>query len=219
MKEVAPGVAPSSRKAKGRKPSTKSASTRKVILDNAASLFSERGYKLTTLSDIADQMGIHLTGLYSYYDNKEQLAFDIIAHSAVFIREALDAAFAALPAHSSALARIETAIDTYLQCVLGPEHLMRAAARITSQISPETRDQGLMGIRENNQMWQRLIEEAIAEGSIRTDLDVKLMRMTLLGAMNWTIEWFKPNVGPTGPLAKTIKTMFLDGIKKRADHV
>jgi AcrR family transcriptional regulator len=118
----------SSRKARGRKASTKSALTRKVILDGAAELFAERGYKLTTLNDIAEKIGVHLTGLYYYYDNKEQLASDVIASSAVTIREALDAAIAELPEGATALAKIEVAVDVYLECVLGPAHLMRAAA-------------------------------------------------------------------------------------------
>ncbi len=205
----------SSRKARGRKASTKSALTRKVILDGAAELFAERGYKLTTLNDIAEKIGVHLTGLYYYYDNKEQLASDVIASSAVTIREALDAAIAELPEGATALAKIEVAVDVYLECVLGPAHLMRAAARITSQISPEMRSQALTGIRENNQLWFGLIDAAIAEGTIRPDLDPKLMQMTMLGAMNWTIEWFDPSLGPTAPLATTLKTMFLDGIKLR----
>ena len=75
MKDPAPDR--SSRKARGRKESSKSALTRKGIVDGAAALFAERGYKLTTLNDIAETIGVHLTGLYYHYDNKEELAADI----------------------------------------------------------------------------------------------------------------------------------------------
>ena len=41
--------------------------------DAAAAIFAEKGYSLTKLSDIAQSAGIHLTGLYYYYDNREKI--------------------------------------------------------------------------------------------------------------------------------------------------
>jgi AcrR family transcriptional regulator len=201
-----------SRKAKGRKPSQKFAVTKKTIIDGAAALFAERGYGLTTLSGIAERIGIHVTGIYYYYDNKEQLAFDVISQSAEHIQSVMKAAFRSLRTRASALSRIETGIDVYLYCVLGPENLMRAAARITSQISPETRNQALERMRDQNRLWYQLIKDAIAEESIRSDLDPKLVQMILLGSMNWTVEWFDPKVGPIEPLARSLKAAFLEGL-------
>jgi len=201
-----------SRKAQGRRPSRKSAATRQTILDAAASLFAERGYGLTTLNDIAESVGIHLTGLYYYHDSKEQLASDIIASNSDHIGAALQEAIASLPVTAGPLARISQAIDTYLDCIHAPENLARAAARITSQISSETRDKALEGTRENNGIWRALIEAAMAEGSIRSDLDPTMIQMALLGSMNWTVEWFDSERGSPAPFARVIKAAFLEGL-------
>jgi AcrR family transcriptional regulator len=210
------------RKAHGRKPSQKFAVTNKTIIDGAAALFAERGYGLTTLGNIAEKIGIHVTGIYYYYDNKEQLAFDVISQSAEQLQESVKAAFGRLPAGASALDRIKIAIDAYLECVLGPAHLMRAAARITSQISPDIRYQALERMRNQNHLWYLLIKDAIAEGDVRSDLDPKFMQMILLGSMNWTIEWFDPTLGPTEPLARTLKATILEGLvpqpRRRTSH-
>ena len=201
-----------SAKARGRKPSQKSVATRQLILDGAAALFAERGYGLTTLADIAESIGIHLTGLYYYYDNKEQLACDIIASNAENIRSALEEAIDLLPKNAGALSRLSVAIDTYLNCIHEPANLARAAAKITSQLSEDARGPALEGTRENNSLWLELIEQAIAEGTIRSDVDPKMIQMSLLGSMNWSVEWFDSNKGPTAPLAKTIKAAFLEGL-------
>lgn len=183
-----------------------------MIIDGAAALFAERGYGLTTLGDIAERVGVHLTGLYYYYDNKEQLAADIIASNAAHIRSALEEATSSLPRNAGSLARLSVAIDTYLACIHESEDLARAAAKVTSQISPKVRNQALEGTRENNRIWLELIEAAMDEGSMPAELDAKMIQMTLLGSMNWTVEWFDPAKGPIAPLARTIKSVFLEGL-------
>jgi hypothetical protein len=39
--------------------------------------------------------------------------------------------------------------------------------------------------------WKALIARAMSAGVIRTDLDPSVVRMLILGAMNWGPEWFK----------------------------
>lgn len=201
-----------SRKAYGRKASQKSADTRKLILNCAADLFSERGYGLTKLTDIAEKAAIHLTALYYYYDNKEQLAFDVVLNSGQKSRRALEQAVEALPAHTTARRRIEVAIEIYLNSILGPDEFMRASTRIVSQISRDARDGALSETRNMNHFWEQLIQEAISEGAIRTDLDPKMIRMMLLGSMNWTVEWFRPELGSPAPYIKTLQAAIFEGI-------
>ena len=43
------------------------------IIDNAITLFSEKGYYGTTLDDIAKSVNIKKASLYYHYDNKEEI--------------------------------------------------------------------------------------------------------------------------------------------------
>lgn len=200
-----------SRRASGRKATRKSETTRQQILDAAAALFAERGYSLTRLSDIAERAGMHLTGLYYYYDNKEELVSDIIcfspARAAIALREALDA----MPPTASKRSRLETAFTVYLSYILKDDDYVRADHRIAAQISPEVRERALGISREINAIWRALLEEAAEAGELRTDIDMTMLRMLMLGSMNWAVEWFRAEVSPPTRLADAMKVLFFEG--------
>lgn len=204
-----------SRKALGRKATLKSEATRKQILDAAATIFAEKGYSLTRLSDIAQASGIHLTGLYYYYDNKEELVSDIICHAPSRAANGLKEALSALPADVGHRRRIEVAIEVYVKYILATDDYARADHRVASQISPEVRQRALSIAREINDIWRQLLDDAAKAGEIRSDLDMTMLRMLMLGSMNWTIEWFRPEQGPPTKLIEVMKALFFDGAVPR----
>lgn len=215
MSDIDPQPIPDhvSRKASGRKATRKSETTRQQILDAAATLFAERGYSLTRLSDIAQLAGIHLTGLYYYYDNKEELVSDIISHGPARAAAALKTALDALPADTSKRARLETAFTVYLIHILKDDDYVRADHRIASQISPEVRARAIAISRDINAIWRTLLEDAAAAGELRTDVDMTMLRMLMLGSMNWAVEWFRPDISPPERLADAMKVLFFEGAK------
>ena len=48
------------------------------IVDAAAKIFREKGYKEATLEDIADEVGILKGSLYYYIDKKEDLLYAVV---------------------------------------------------------------------------------------------------------------------------------------------
>jgi TetR/AcrR family transcriptional regulator, cholesterol catabolism regulator len=200
-----------SRKASGRKPTQKSMATRQKILDAAAAIFAKNGYSLTLLSDIAERAGIHLTALYYYYDSKEALVADIISfvptRAAIALQEALDA----LPESLSYRERIEAAFTVYLEAILKDDDYVRADHRIAAQVSPKLRKRALSVSRQINAIWGKLLEEAVAAGEVRADIDMTLLRMLMIGSMNWSVEWFRPDISPPSRLAQAMQTLFFEG--------
>ena len=51
---------------------------RRKIREAAARLFAEKGFENTTTRDIAGAAGINNAALYYYFDNKEQLLYQIL---------------------------------------------------------------------------------------------------------------------------------------------
>jgi AcrR family transcriptional regulator len=204
-----------SRKASGRKPTKKSIATRQKILDASAAIFAEKGYSLTLLNDIAESAGIHLTALYYYYDSKEALVADIISfvpsRTLVVLKEALDA----LPPATTYRERIETAFTVYLGSILKDDDYVRADHRIASQMPPKIRSRAISITRQINTIWRKLLEEAVAAGEIRSDIDITMLRMLMLGSMNWTVEWFRTDASPPHLLAEAMKTLFFEGAAAR----
>src|SRR5690349_11036989 len=59
-------------------PEQSSASRRDELLSIAAGLFAEKGFKNTTVRDIADAAGILSGSLYHHFDSKESMVDEIL---------------------------------------------------------------------------------------------------------------------------------------------
>ena len=50
------------------------------------------------------------------------------------------------------------------------------------------------GIRHDyGRLWDMILREAQQDGAIRSDIKIVPLRQVMLGALNWTVEWFDPN--------------------------
>ncbi len=46
-------------------------------------------------------------------------------------------------------------------------------------------------------MFTKIVEEGVKSGIFRANIDIRLSVFTILGALNWTPEWYSP-AGPAG---------------------
>jgi hypothetical protein len=60
--------------------------------------------------------------------------------------------------------------------------------------------------------WRDLLEGGQAAGEIRADADLSVLRMLLLGALNWALEWYDPEGRPIAAIADEVQRMLFDGI-------
>jgi AcrR family transcriptional regulator len=58
----------------GQKPGT----TRAAILDKAADLFSDRGYAETSMSDLAEGLGLSKAAIYHHFESKESILKNLV---------------------------------------------------------------------------------------------------------------------------------------------
>jgi TetR/AcrR family transcriptional regulator, transcriptional repressor for nem operon len=73
---------------------TKGDRTRQRILEQAASLFNDRGYHAVTVGDLMTSTGLQKGGIYNHFDSREDLVLAAYDHNADVLRsmlaEALD---------------------------------------------------------------------------------------------------------------------------------
>ena len=73
------------------------------LLHHAAQLFAERGFQGTSMLELASAAGVSKALLYHYYENKEQLLYDILLAHFERIEAAVEEADdEALPPHRRA---------------------------------------------------------------------------------------------------------------------
>jgi TetR/AcrR family transcriptional regulator, cholesterol catabolism regulator len=186
--------------------------SRQRILDNAARLFRANGYAATSLGDIAAASGMRTASLYYHFASKEALVAAMLQISAERTSAAAAAAVAALPVNAPFAARLAAAIAAHLEQLLGHADYTSADLRIINQV-PESVRRAVLPIRQDYaRWWQSLLEEGRRTGAVRPDCDLKLVRMLLLGALNWASEWYKPDRGPVAPIARECARLVVEGI-------
>jgi AcrR family transcriptional regulator len=163
---------------------------RRDAIEDAARIFARRGYDQTSMQQLAEGLGIAAGSLYHYFGGKEHLLIAIC-----------DELMDPLLAEAQALERAELASG---------EHL-RALVRLWVAHVVEHRDHMLVfqqerhviesgaqwkGVRTDRKRFERLVEDVLArleaDGRARYD-DRRLAISALLGMVNHTAQWYRPN--------------------------
>ncbi|MFL5381660.1 MAG: TetR/AcrR family transcriptional regulator [Longimicrobiaceae bacterium] len=155
----------------------------------AGQLFRQKGFDAATVREIAAAAGMLPGSLHYRYASKEELLLALMERgitSAVAavrlaiadVRDPLDRVRAALRAHLHLLVRDDEAIYVLLyegRSLSGParEHMVRLRDRYDA-------------------LWDGLLHAAAGTGRIRPEVDLRLVRLFLLGGVNWAAQWFSP---------------------------
>ena len=171
---------------------TKSERTRSRILDAAAHVLSVKGYAGTRLTDVAEYAELQAPAIYYYFPSREDLIEEVmycgISDMRRFLQEALDA----LPADTSPMDRIMAAVDCHLRHELELSDYARASIRNSGQVPERLRTRQKKEEAAYDRMWRGLVNNAVADGQIRDDLNGPLAQALVLGAINWAAEWWDP---------------------------
>jgi hypothetical protein len=122
---------------------------------------------------------------------------------------------AGLAESASALDRLRAAIEGHVLMVLEIGDYTSANIRIFGQVPDDVRARHLGDQRAYGGVWRALLEDARAGGEIRSDLDLGVIRMLILGALNWTAEWYRPGPQTATEVAREATAMICDGLGVR----
>lgn len=182
------------------------------ILDEAARLFLARGYAETTLRDIADAAGVKAGSIYYHFDSKEELLAEILDQGIERITRTLDEALDT--ADPDPATRLRVAIGAHLSALFQHGPYTAAHVGVFGGAPEEVRRAGIPARDAYEERWAKLLDAAVAD----PDIDLHVVRVALLGMMNSTLDWYRPN-GPRGldQVADTIADTVLVGLLTETD--
>lgn len=193
---------------------SKSDVTRARILDAAATEFRDQGYAGARLADIAARIGMKAGSLYYHFESREALVEAVMERGISRTQAALEQRLAALPAGTDHLTRLEAAIETHLVLLLEQGDSASASIKLIWQVPGDVRERAVERQRAYGELWRRLLADARKAGAIRADVDLSIVRMAILGALNWALDWYKPQRGSPKRIARDISAMILNGLAK-----
>lgn len=191
---------------------TKGDSSRLHILDAAAKLFSQKGYSAVSLRAIAAETGLQAGSIYHHFESKEQIVEEILNIGTERLLGGVRDAVEKLSNNTDHATRIKHAITGHLKALHAHNDYTSANVRIFGQLPDSVRQTNMPARRAYEDYWRNLLKAAHKEGAIRKDANLKATRLFLIGALNSTLEWFKPEVGSIDTLAKNYADILLKGL-------
>jgi AcrR family transcriptional regulator len=164
---------------------------RQQILDAAAKVLARRGYAGTQLSEIAQQAQTQPGSLYYHFESREELIEEVLRQGVTLSFARARAVVDSLPAGTSALDRLAAALRAHLKFQLVESDYGRAAVRSMGQYPQDMWSRVNAKFRAYGKFFDGLIAAAMKAGELDPGVNRSALRMLILGAANWTPEWYR----------------------------
>jgi len=167
---------------------TKPSVRRKELVSVAARLFKKNSFDRTTVRLLASATGLKSGSLFHHFKDKEEILFAVIEDG---LQRSLETIQQELKNNTGAEERLFAIIYGHLRTLHGQEKDAHTVS-ITEwkSLSKEAKKQ-LIKIRDEYEAhWQQVINEAVEAKLLYGD--PHLIRLFILGSLNWTIQWFQP---------------------------
>jgi TetR/AcrR family transcriptional regulator, cholesterol catabolism regulator len=165
------------------------------VIRLAAELFAEKGFRATTVREIADAAGILSGSLYHHFDSKESIGDEILSG---FLNDIL-------ADYRSAVGTSADPAEVLEQIVRSSSHTL---ARHHAALAMLQNDWNYFSshprfgylrrdLREIERIWTTQLERGKEAGAFRADLDVRLtyrlLRDMLWLPASWRVSGYKPD--------------------------
>ncbi|MCW8843184.1 MAG: TetR/AcrR family transcriptional regulator [Rhodobacteraceae bacterium] len=199
----------------------KAAKTRADILLAAARVLRDNGYKATTLRQIAVEADMQAGSVYYHFKSKEAIVDEVLNAGLSDLLSGVRATVEEFHEPYDHHARIAAAIWTHMHFLFQASEFTSANIRSYGMLPYQFREKHGKIRHEYGRLWDRILREAQNDNAIRSDIKIVPLRQVMLGALNWTVEWFDPNrAGMEGNLSlpeftEMLIKLLLEGICDR----
>lgn len=178
-----------------------------LILHAAARLFSEQGYDRTSIRDIAGEVGLLPGSVYHHFASKEALYLAVHREGFKRVQERAKAAAAAGRDPWDSLRR---ACEVHVSGMVGDSPI----DRITGRSLAFTGHQNLLAMtRDDREAFEKVYRDLIDALPLAPDADRTLLRLVLLGALNWVFIWYREGRRSPAAIAEGIVDIVRRGVQ------
>jgi AcrR family transcriptional regulator len=184
-----------------------------AIMEAGSEVFRRLGYGQATLEDVAREVGINRATLYYYVADKEELLIAILDEPIHRMTTDLRAIVAL---SESPTDRLRKGILQHMRALEDnyPELFVFLAENLHLLTVGSDRDIQA-NAHEYGEVLTALIEEGIATGDFRTDLDPRLVMLGIIGMLNWSHRWYTPDGKQTlTEIGEEYAALILDGLRR-----
>jgi AcrR family transcriptional regulator len=188
--------------------------TKDEILSAAAQIFSQKGFHAASMQDIAQAVNLQKASLYHHISSKQEILLALLDRALDLLIEDIQQV---VNQPLSADEKLRQAMVAYLTAMLDHRDLASVLLLEHRSLEPQYQLQHMVNRDRFEQIWRDLVQEGIDQGVFNCT-DPALVSRSVLGVMNWTITWYRPE-GRLMPaeIAGQFAHLFLDGLLVRKD--
>lgn len=180
------------------------------ILHAAARVFRRRGVAAAGMREIAEEADLSPGNLYYYFSGKDEILLFCQERTLAHMLAAVEAARASA---ASAADQLRAVLRAHVHAML--DELEGATAHLEVDLLPE----GMRGpVIEKRDRYERAVRQLVMEGIARDEFahtDAALVTRAMLGAVNWTARWYRPDgLRPVAEIAAGLADYLVKGLLK-----
>jgi TetR/AcrR family transcriptional regulator, cholesterol catabolism regulator len=184
---------------------------REQLLQIAAELFATKGFRNTTVRDIADAAGILSGSLYHHFDSKESMVDEILR---TFQEELFGQYDEILASDDDPRTKLERAVRVSFDAI--DQHHSEVAIFQNDAAHLGSLDGfGYLEDRhaQSREVWMTLLRQGVAAGVLRADLDIDLVYRFIRDTVWVAVNWYRPGgTMSAAQVADQYVTILLEGI-------
>lgn len=190
----------------------KDESRKDVILTAAAESFRERGYKATSMRDLAEKVGIEAASLYNHIDSKSELLIDICFGITSLMNDFMTSVE---QSEETSLQKVETILRFQIRQMVDNFNNNFVANREWHHLENPELTEFCAQRHEYRKRLNHIITKGIEEGEIKDSINVPATVWLLLHAVYGIESWHRSKVQVTPSiLENNMITILISGLKK-----
>ena len=187
--------------------------SRPSIIAQATTVFKDRGYRGTSLDDVALAFGVSRPALYHYFKAKRDILYAIYAEVSGRLQTG---AREILQQDLSPVQKFRLLVRHHAYTILSSASQMAVYYDEEAELLPEQRKEVRTARRRYTQALIDLYAAGVKSGDF-LDVPPQLAVYVIIGACNWSYKWYDPQ-GPVSAreMAGIIENMLVNGYTRHA---
>jgi AcrR family transcriptional regulator len=183
--------------------------TRDDILDAAAQVIRKKGFHGASMAAIAKSVNLQKASLYHHVSSKQEILLALLDRALVILTERITPlAIQSAPADE----KLRNMIKAYLQLLAENADLASVLLFEHRSLDPKQHARHIPNRDRFEALWRDVILDGVRAGLFACP-DPAIAVRALLGSLNWTVTWFRPNGGLSiEQIANRYADMLFDGL-------